>query len=88
MRRGKIDFLITEKEAESKSETKEESQCEAEETEGEAQEIFKQEEGCWKEVTWLKTRKEVRRMNSESNLVGVMLDKFLIFNLTFFCTYF
>ena len=67
-----------EKEAESKSETEEESQCEAEEADCEAQESIK-EKGCEKKVSRLKTRKEVRRVYSES---------IIIFQLNIFCTYF
>ena len=92
MRRCKIDFLITEstichiyqtafrkeeeKEAESKSETEEESQCEAEEAGCEAQEAIEEEKKAVR-------RKSVGCIPSRS-WMGVMLDKFFIFNLTSF----
>ena len=92
MRRCKIDFLITEstichiyqtafrkeeeKEAESKSETEEESQCEAEEAGCEAQEAIEEEKKAVR-------RKSVGCIPSRS-WMGVMLDKFFIFYLTFF----
>ena len=60
-----------EKEAKSKSEAKEESQCEAAEEAGfEAQEAIEEENGYKKEISRLKTRKEVSMMYSESTLVG------------------
>ena len=59
-----------EKEAESKSEAKEESQCEAEEAGCEAQEAIEEENGYEKEISRLKTRKEVSMVYSESTLVG------------------
>ena len=92
LRRCKIDFLITEsiichiyqtafrkeeeKEAESKSETEEESQCEAEEADCEAQEAIEEEKKAVR-------RKSVACIPSPT-WMGVMLDKFFIFNLTFF----
>ena len=60
----------TEKEAESKSEAKDESQCEAEEAGCEAQEAIEEENGYEKEISTLKTRKEVSMVYSKSTLVG------------------
>ena len=48
---------------------KEESQCKAEEMDCEVQETIK-EKGNKEEVSWLKTREEVRKMHFESILVS------------------
>ena len=48
---------------------KEESQCKAEEMDCEVQETIK-EKGNKEEVSWLKTREEVRKMHFESMMVS------------------
>ena len=52
---------------------KEESQCKAEEMDFEVQETIK-EKGNKEEVSWLKTREEVRKMHFESILVSIKIS--------------
>ena len=69
--------------AKGKAGTKEESKCEAEEAQHKAKETF-EEESCKTETKSTKAREEVRRLEAESSLVCVMLDKNFPFQVNFF----